>query len=226
MNKVIITQSNYIPWKGYFRPMKEATHFVVYDDMQYTKRDWRNRNLLISPIGPKWLSIPIDVKGKFYQKINEAKVSDKNWNIDHWNFIETNYKKSPYYNLYKDEFKGLYLSEKSEFLSEININFIKKIIELLNIDITILDSRNFELKGDRTEKLLNICLELKAKEYFTGEAAKNYINENVFIENNVKITYNDHSSYPEYKQLWYSFDHHVSIIDMFFNLGEKTGEFI
>ena len=68
--------------------MREATHFVVYDDMQYTKRDWRNRNKLITPDGPKWLSIPIDVKGKFDQKINEAIVSDDNWGKKHWNFIE------------------------------------------------------------------------------------------------------------------------------------------
>ena len=66
MSKVIITQSNYIPWKGYFSAMRQATHLVLYDDMQYTKRDWRNRNMLITPNGPKWLSIPIDVKGKFF----------------------------------------------------------------------------------------------------------------------------------------------------------------
>lgn len=224
MNKVIITQSNYIPWKGYFNAMREATHFVIYDDMQYTKRDWRNRNKLITPEGPKWLSIPIEVKGRYYQKINEAKVNDLNWGIKHWNFIETNYKKSPYFNEYKDYFKPIYLNPP-EYLTDINLIFIKKIIELLNIEIKIIKSSEFELKGDKTEKLVNICLELEASEYYTGPAAKNYMNEDLFNKNNIKINYYNYSGYPEYKQQWNDFDHAVSILDMFFNLGPKTINF-
>ena len=76
--KVLITQSNYIPWKGYFSAISKVDVFVVYDEMQYTKRDWRNRNLIKTPNGLKWLSIPVEVKGKYFQKINETKVSDKN----------------------------------------------------------------------------------------------------------------------------------------------------
>lgn len=219
MNKVIITQSNYIPWKGYFSAMREATHLVLYDDMQYTKRDWRNRNQLITPDGPKWLSIPIEVKGKYLQKINESKVSDLEWGIKHWNFIESNYKKTPYFNEYKEHFKDLYLNPPSEFLSEINLAFIKKIIILLNIDIKILSSKEFELKGDKTEKLVNICKELNAIKYYTGPAAKDYIDEDLFFINNIEIEYYNFSGYPEYKQQWNGFDHAVSILDMFFNLG-------
>lgn len=222
MNKVIITQSNYIPWKGYFSAMREATHLVLYDDMQYTKRDWRNRNKLITLNGPKWLSIPIEVKGKYFQKINESKVSDLEWGIKHWNFIESNYKKSPYFNEYKEYFKDLFLNPTSEFLSEINLEFIKRIIILLNIDIKILSSKEFELKGDKTEKLVNICKELNTTTYYTGPTAKNYMDENLFINNNIKIEYYNFSGYPEYKQQWDRFDHAVSILDMFFNLGPET----
>ena len=222
MNKLIITQSNYIPWKGYFSAMREATHLVLYDDMQYTKRDWRNRNKLITPNGPKWLSIPIEVKGKYFQKINEAKVSDLEWGVKHWNFIESNYKKSPYFKEYKNYFKELYLNLPSEFLSEINLAFIKRIITLLNINIEILSSKEFKLKGDKTEKLVNICKELNAKKYYTGPAAKNYMDKILFENNNIEIEYYNYSGYPEYKQQWNGFDHSVSILDMFFNLGPKT----
>ena len=221
-NKIIITQSNYIPWKGYFSAMRKATHLVLYDDMQYTKRDWRNRNKLITPNGPKWLSIPIDVKGKYYQKINEAQVSDMGWGVKHWNFIKNNYKKSPYFNKYKDYFKDLYLNPPSSFLSDINLEFIKKIIILLEIDIKIISSKEFNLTGDKTEKLVNICKELNAKKYFTGPAAKNYMDESLFINNSIEIEYYNFSGYPEYKQQWGGFDHAVSILDMFFNLGPET----
>lgn len=222
MNKIIITQSNYIPWKGYFSAMREATHFVVYDDMQYTKRDWRNRNKLITSQGPKWLSIPVEVKGKYFQKINETKIADKNWGISHWNFIEANYKKTPYFNEYKNYFKEIYLNPSYIYLSEVNLAFIKKILILLNIKIEIIDSSKFELRGDKTEKLVNICKDLNAFEYFTGPAAKNYMNETLFEANNIKINYYNYSGYPEYKQQWNNFDHAVSILDMFFNLGHET----
>tara|TARA_R100000951_G_scaffold97846_3_gene87632 strand:- start:156 stop:839 length:684 start_codon:yes stop_codon:yes gene_type:complete len=222
MSKVIITQSNYIPWKGYFSAMREATHLVLYDDMQYTKRDWRNRNMLITPNGPKWLSIPINVKGKYHQKINKTQVSDNNWGHNHWNFIKNNYIKSPYFKEYQHHFIDLYLNPSSLYLSDINLDFIKKIITLLEIDIKIISSKEFNLKGDKTEKLVNVCKELNAEKYYTGPAAKNYMDESLFINNNIEIEYYNSSGYPEYKQQWDGFDHAVSILDMFFNLGPET----
>ena len=222
MSRVIITQSNYIPWKGYFSAMREATHFVVYDEMQYTKRDWRNRNMLITPNGPKWLSIPIEVKGKYYQKINEAQVSDSSWGVKHWNFIESNYKKTPYFKEYSTYFKPLYLTPPSEYLSDINLAFIQQIVTLLDINIKIISSSQFKLKGDKTEKLVNICKDLNATKYFTGPVAKNYMDEDLFTHNNIEIEYYNFSGYPEYKQQWGEFTHAVSILDMFFNLGPKT----
>lgn len=222
MSKVIITQSNYIPWKGYFSAMREATHLVLYDDMQYTKRDWRNRNKLITSNGPKWLSIPIDVKGKYYQKINEAQVSNSEWGVQHWNFIKNNYNKSPYFKKYQHHFIDLYLNPSSTYLSDINLDFIKKIITLLEIEIEVISSKEFDLKGDKTEKLVNICKELTAEKYFTGPAAKNYMDESLFIKNNIEIEYYNFLGYPEYKQQWEGFSHAVSILDMFFNLGPET----
>lgn len=222
MSKVIITQSNYIPWKGYFSAMREATHLVLYDDMQYTKRDWRNRNKLITSNGPKWLSIPIDVKGKYYQKINEAQVSNSEWGVQHWNFIKNNYNKSPYFKKYQHHFIDLYLNPSSTYLSDINLDFIKKIITLLEIEIKVISSKEFDLNGDKTEKLVNICKELTAEKYFTGPAAKNYMDESLFIKNNIEIEYYNFSGYPEYKQQWEGFSHAVSILDMFFNLGPET----
>lgn len=222
MSKVIITQSNYIPWKGYFSAMRKATHLVLYDDMQYTKRDWRNRNMLITPNGPKWLSIPINVKGKYYQKINETQVNDNNWGYNHWNFIKNNYIKSPYFKEYQHHFIDLYLNPSSSYLSDINLDFIKKIITLLEIDIKIISSKEFDLKGDKTEKLVNVCKELNAEKYYTGPSAKNYMDESLFIDNNIEIEYYNFSGYPEYKQQWGGFDHAVSVLDMFFNLGPET----
>jgi len=223
-NKIIITQSNYIPWKGYFTTMKKATHIVLYDNAQYTRRDWRNRNKIVTPTGPAWLSIPIDVKGKYHQKINEAKVKDREWYLEHWNKISQNYKKAPFFAQYSEIFEDLYLNElrEREYLSDINRILLQKCIDLLGINITVLDSRDFEIRGGKTGKLINICQDLQADEYFTGPAAKGYMEEELFEQNNIKLTYYDLEGFPEYKQLWDGFDHYVSILDMFFNLGDKT----
>ncbi|MHA2343199.1 MAG: WbqC family protein [Candidatus Hodarchaeales archaeon] len=223
-NKVIITQSNYIPWKGYFTTMRQATHFVIYDSAQYTKRDWRNRNKIITPSGPSWLSIPINVKGKYHQKINEAKISNDKWNIDHWNKIKQNYKKAPFYKEYSKYFESLYLEDLNGllYLTDINTIILKKCIDLLGFNIEVIDSRHFNIMGDKTEKLINICSDLNAVEYFTGPAAKNYIDEDLFIKNNIKLSFYDLDNFPEYNQMWNGFDHYVSILDMFFNLGDDT----
>lgn len=226
-NKVIITQSNYIPWKGYFTTMKEATHVVLYDDAQYTRRDWRNRNKIITPNGPDWLSIPIDVKGKYHQKVNEAKVKDLNWSTNHWNKITQNYKKAPYFNKYSKYFSDLYLQDfkNLQYLSDINKRLLVRCTDILGIEIDILDSREFNLKGNKTQKLINICKDLNAAEYFTGPAALDYIEEDLFDIEGIKLSFYNLDDFPTYQQQWHDFDHHVSILDMFFNLGDETQQY-
>ena len=226
MSKIIITQSNYIPWKGYFTTMRKATHIILYDDAQYTRRDWRNRNKIVTPSGPTWLSIPIDVKGKYLQKINEAKVKNNDWCLDHWNKIVQNYKNAPCFKEYSQYFEDLYLEKFTEldYLSDVNRVMLLRCIELLGIEIEVLDSREFSIRGGKTGKLINICKDLEANEYFTGPAARGYMEEQMFPENGIKLTYYDLDGFPEYKQMWEGFDHHVSILDMFFNLGSDTAK--
>ncbi|CAM4042905.1 WbqC family protein [Flavobacterium antarcticum] len=226
MRKVVITQSNYIPWKGYFDSIAVADDFVIYDDMQYTKRDWRNRNLIQTFSGTKWLTIPVEVKGKFFQKINETKVSDNNWNREHWNLIQQNYKKAPHFKEYKDFFEELYLNTKSIYLTEINIRFIKAICELLEINTKFHFSSDFVLEEDRTVRLVNICKKLDATDYYSGPAAKAYMDEAAFQKQNININYFDYSNYPEYNQLHEPFDHAVSILDLIFNEGTNAKSFL
>lgn len=222
MCKVIITQPNYIPWKGYFSNMRNVDYLVIYDDVQYTKRDWRNRNYLITNNGPSLISIPVITKGRFYQKINETKVSDKNWYKKHWKFIENNYKKTKFYNYYSEIFYSSYHNIETDIISEIDLIFIKKIIELLGLNIKILKSSELNIIGDRNTRLLNICNSLNCSTYVSAPAAKSYLNENLFKENNIQVEYYNYNKFKEYKQNWNGFDHKVSILDMFFNLGPET----
>jgi WbqC-like protein family len=226
MKNVIITQSNYIPWKGYFDAINVADEFVIYDDMQYTRRDWRNRNKIKTKDGVKWLTIPVEVKGKYFQKINETKISDPKWGQDHWNTITHSYKKAPYFDQYKEIFENLYLNNQEEYLSKVNFMFIKAICDILDIKVKFTWSGEFELKEDRNERLIDICKKTGATDYYSGPAAKFYMDDALFAKDNIKVHYFDYSGYPEYKQLHGDFDHAVSILDLIFNEGPDSKKFM
>lgn len=219
MKKAIITQSNYIPWKGYFDAINSVDVFVVYDEMQYTKRDWRNRNKIKTQSGLKWLSVPVNVKGKFEQKINETEISEDNWNVKHWSQIKQTYSKAPFFKEYKAFFEGLYLNCKLTNLSEINLCFIQAICNLLEIKTEIIFSKDLELRGDKTVKLLNICLDLSLTDYYSGPAAKDYMDIELFKAEDIDVHWFDYSDYPEYNQLFDGFEHGVTILDLIFNEG-------
>lgn len=227
MKKIIITQSNYIPWKGYFDGMNMVDELIIYDDMQYTKRDWRNRNMIKTKDGLKWLSVPVEVKGKFFQKINETKVSENNWAKSHWMTIIHNYSKAPYFNLYKDFFKNLYKeAANEEYLSKVNYIFLKGICELLDIKIKISWSSDFVLAEGKTERLVDLCKQVGATDYYSGPAARGYMDESLFEKENINVHYFDYSNYPEYQQQFDSFQHSVTILDLLFNTGQDAKKYM
>ena len=217
MKKIAISQSNYIPWKGYFDLINRVDEFILYDDAQYTRRDWRNRNKLKTPQGLKWLTIPVDVKGKYFQKINETKISDKGWGVKHWQQIKQNYAKAKNFKKYKDIFEELYLSCKEEYLSEINHKFIITINQILGIKTKIRFSSEFKIYGDQTEKLINICKQCNATIYISGPAAKSYFNEQLANKENIQVKWMNYENYKEYEQLHPPFEHGVTILDLILN---------
>jgi hypothetical protein len=224
--KVLITQSDYIPWKGYFDAVNMADVLVLYDEMQYTKRDWRNRNKIKTPNGTQWLTIPVHVKGKFFQKINATIVSDQKWRKKHWNTLIQFYKKARYFKEYKTIFEDLYNDESKLFLSEINRSFIENICTLLNINTPVFWSKEFDMDGDRNQKLLNICKDLKATHYISGPSAKSYMDVSLFEDEGIEIIWMDYSDYPQYPQLYGDFDHAVSVLDLLFNTGSDAFKYM
>jgi hypothetical protein len=224
--KIAILQSNYIPWKGYFDIINSVDEFIIYDDMQFTKRDWRNRNIIKTQNGLKWLSVPVEVKGKYFQKINETKISDIKWAEKHWSTIVHSYSKAKHFAEYKNAFESAYLSSNETFLSEINIKFLYLICNILGIKTPMKLSSEFQLCEGKTERLVNICKQANATEYLTGSSAKNYLDETIFEENNIKVTWMDYSGYPTYNQLFPPFEHGVTILDLIFNEGPDAPKYL
>lgn len=224
--KILITQSDYIPWKGYFDNINLVDEFVVYDDAQYTKRDWRNRNIIKTPSGVLWITIPVEVKGKYFQKINETVVADTNWGNKHWKILQTNYAKAPFFKQYKDVFEHIYYNKNLSHITEINIAFIKAVNEILGIQTKIIDSRHLTIVEGKTEKLVDICKKLNATDYYSGPSAKDYMDETLFEKENINVHYFDYSDYPVYPQLYGEFTHTLSILDLIFNTGSLAKNYM
>jgi hypothetical protein len=224
--KISILQSNYIPWKGYFDIIAAVDVFVIYDDMQYTKRDWRNRNLIKTPQELKWLSIPVEVKGKYFQKINETKVLELGWQKSHLGMIKQNYAKSIYFKEIFPWVEELYNSCQFDYITDINLHFIRGINMFLGINTRIRLSSEFNLHEEKTQRLVNICKDLGATSYYSGPAAKAYLDTEKFAKEGIEVHYLDYTGYQEYNQLFPPFEHGVSILDLLFNEGANAHKFL
>lgn len=225
MKKVAILQSNYIPWKGYFDLINKVDEFILYDDVQYTRRDWRNRNLIKTQTGPIWLTIPVNAKGKFEQKIMETKVSGHSWEDQHWKSIQFNYGKSKHYYALAPRIKELYeKSKKLDYLSDINYLFIKDLCDLVDIKTKISWSSDYNLIAGRSERLLDLCIQAEATTYLSGPAAKSYLDIELFKSKGISVEWMSYSEYPEYNQLFPPFVHSVSILDLLFNVGNEEAK--
>ncbi len=226
MKKVAVVQSNYIPWKGYFDMIAAVDEFILYDDMQYTRRDWRNRNQIKTPQGLQWLTVPVLVKGKYYQKIRETKIDGTEWPHAHWKSLELNYRRSPYFDEVAAWLRPLYFSENYSHLSQLNRNFIEAICNYLGVQTKITNSWDYSLGEGKTERLANLCLQAGATEYIAGPSSKAYVDEKIFSGLGIKLTWFEYDDYPEYPQLWGNFTHGLTVLDVLFNCGKNSPRFM
>lgn len=224
--KVAIVQSNYIPWKGYFDLIHMVDEFILFDDMQYTRRDWRNRNKIKTANGLGWLTIPVEVKGKYYQKINETIINDPTWKESHWQTIQHNYQKAKYFREYSEIFKEMYLNANETLLSQINHRCITLICHILEIPTKISWSMDYKSVDGKTERLVSLCEQASATEYISGPAARDYIDDQLFEAAGIKLSYIDYSAYSEYTQLYPPFEHGVSVIDLILNEGPDAPKYM
>lgn len=225
MKKIAILQSNYIPWKGYFDIINLVDEFVIYDEAQYTKNDWRNRNKIKTSQGIQWLTIPVR-QVNLEQKIIETKITDKNWAKKHWRTIQQNYSKANHFKDYNELFEELFLNCSEEYLSKINYQFITAINKVLGIKTKISWSSDFDLVEGQAEKLLGICKQAGAASYLSGPAAKGYFDEDLAAQEGIAVEWMDYSDYPEYEQLNQPFEHGVTILDLIFNEGPNATKFM
>jgi WbqC-like protein family len=223
MKKAAIIQPSFIPWKGYFDIIHDVDVFVFLEDVQYTTRDWRNRNRIKTPGGTKWISVP--VVGGINQLIYEARIDySQDWRETHIKTIHHSYAASPFYESYRDQLFAVY-KKKFETISELNIFATKLISRLLGIDVEYVRSTDLHPEGAKDNKLIDICNQIGADVYLSGPTAQKYIDATKFDKADILLVYKNYHGYPAYRQLWGDYDPYVSIIDLLFNCGENSPYF-
>ncbi|AVS89915.1 hypothetical protein C8238_18085 [Paracidovorax avenae] len=223
----VIVQSNYLPWKGYFDLMRQADILVLYDDVQYTRRDWRNRNVIKTPQGLHWLTVPVNSKGQYHQEIERITVSSSDWMERHWSTIAMSYGKSPGFLEYGEALRSmLHGCADCTLLSEINHRLIQGLARLLDIGTPIARSSTYGKVPGKNENLIHLCQAVGATRYLSGPSASSYLDPTLFSRAGIDLSYMDYSGYPEYKQPHGPFNHFVSVIDLLMSTGRQAAKYL
>jgi hypothetical protein len=225
--RVAIVQSSYIPWKGFFDLIAAVHEFILYDDVQYTRRDWRNRNRIKTANGLRWLTIPLNVKGHYLTAIKDMMVTDRSWAGRHWKAIAHEYAAAACFHQVAGRLEALYAeAARLRRLSDINHLFIEATCRALAIETKLSWSMDYDLVPGKTERLVALCQQAGAAEYVSGPSARSYLDENLFRAAGIEVLYADYSGYPEYRQRHPPFVHTLSVIDLLLNEGPDARRYL
>lgn len=228
MKKIAIVQSNYIPWIGYFNLINNVDEFIFLDSVQYTTRDWRNRNRIKTASGLNWLTIPV-LYTERRQLIRNTQIATPNWSLLHFDTLRHVYSRAEGWSKVHDFIENMYQQAQSlRYLSDINNLFVNQICQFLAIetpitaDTSVIDTPEH---FGASERLLQLCLKRKADVYVSGPAAQNYLDVAMFNRYGIEVEWMCYGPYPPYKQLYGDFVQSVSIIDMLTSLGDGAKDY-
>lgn len=221
MTTVVILQPGYLPWLGFFDQMLRSDVFVYFDDVQYDKHGWRNRNRIKSATGPIWLTVPVLNAGRLGQKINEVEIDNRGpWARKHITAIAQNYARAPYLKTYLPQLDAL-LTRHWESLVELDLAVVELICNWIGIERQIERSSRMRIEGGQSERLLNVCRHFQADRYLSGDSAKNYLDVKSFLHGGVQVEWQAYR-HPTYPQLHGEFFPYLSVLDLVMNVGEKS----
>ncbi len=224
---VVILQPSYIPWRGYFDQIRRADLFVFYDDIQYDKNGWRNRNIIKTHQGQKWLTIPVHTKGVTGGKlIKDVRIDwSRPWAKNHLKSITISYSKAPYAREYLPLVESIY-QRRDEYLADFTI--ATSILLACELGFTstrfMRSSEMSNLRGQKTDRVIDVLQRVGATHYICGPLARSYMEPEKFATAGITFEYMQYN-YPEYPQLYSPFDTHVSILDLMFMTGKRAADY-
>jgi len=220
--RIAILQPGYLPWLGYFEQLARVDLFVHYDDVQYTRRDWRNRNRIKGPEGPTWLTVPVAVKGNYHIPISKVTVPDQLWRDHHLRTIRHCYARCPYFDSVYPKLER-WLGAPWTFLAD-------GCIEGINMFCTELGARTETMRSSevtevthlgKSERLIAICQRLGATEYLSGASARAYLDNDAFERAGIRVIFQEYK-HPTYGQRWGDFVPYLSVLDLVMNEGPRS----
>jgi len=225
---VVILQPSYIPWRGVFDQIQKADLFIFYDDVQYDKHGWRNRNQIKTAQGKQWLTIPVHSKGVTDGiPIKDVRIDwSKPWAKNHLKALTFAYAKAPYFASLAPWLVSVY-ERCDEFLADFTIWLTIEIARKMGINHTsfIRSSEIMGIEGQKTDRLIQILQHVGATHYMSGPSAHDYIQQEKFDLAGITLSYIEYN-YPEYPQLYPPFEPYVSIFDLLFMAGSDSAKYI
>jgi hypothetical protein len=219
--RIGILQPGYLPWLGFFEQIYKSDVFVIYDDVQYDKHGWRNRNRIKTANGIQWLTVPVLSSGMNQPLVRDTRINNStNWRKKHLASITANYSRALYFNEYINLFQEV-LNREWDYLFDLDMTFIELLCRALGIKRKVVCSSELDVSGDKVTRLINICKHFGADVFYEGQAGKAYLDEELFKSEGIIIEYQDYQ-HPTYQQLYGDFEPYLSVIDLLFNEGPDS----
>ena len=221
-----VLQPGYLPWLGFFDQLKRSDCFIFYDDVQYDKNGWRNRNRVKSAAGePHWLTVPVRVRS-LTQRLLDTEIDNRQpWARKHLGTIRQFYARAPHLKNYLPQLEALLLGVTWERLCDLDLAVIKLMCEWLELKRETLRSSELSIGGDRSERLVNFCLHAGANHYLSGNAAQDYLDVELFARHGIKVEWQNYQ-HPTYPQQHGAFVPFLSTLDLVLNCGEDSAKII
>lgn len=217
---ISIHQPRYLPWLGFFHKVASSDIFVILDTVQFSKGSFQNRCQIKQSQGVNWLTVPVILKGQLEREIRDIKIYNGiNWWNKHYKTLEWAYKRASYWCNYEPFLQELYLEERWDYLSELNIYLLFWMFDELGIKSKVIRASKLEVVGKKGDLILNICKRVGADIYLSGIGARYYLDEGKFVKNGIRVVWQDFK-HPGYPQLWGDFKQGLSAMDLLLNCGK------
>jgi hypothetical protein len=222
---LVVLQPGYIPWLGFFDQMRRSSVFVYYDDVQFDKHGWRNRNRIKTPAGPLWLTVPVLHSGRNQPAIIDTLVDQHTpWARKHLKTLRQYYAKAPFLNRYLPELEEM-LERSWSHIAALDIAVVDLMARWLSLAPSIHRASQLGVAGEKSERLLNLCLHFGAQRYLSGNAAQDYLDVELFARHGVAVEWQNFV-HPVYPQLHGDFVPYLSALDLILNCGDDSASIL
>lgn len=221
----VVLQPSYLPWLGCFAQMQRCDVFIVYDNVQFDKHGWRNRNRIKTPQGECWLTVPVLTRGRDKPLIRDVEINTaERWRAKHLKTVRQSYARAPYFEDHIGWLEAIWSREWMSLL-DLNMECLQKLCEALGLKREIRLASEFDTSGDSIERLVQICRAVDADVFYEGGAGRDYIDDARFERAGIRIEYQDYR-HPVYSQLHGDFLPYLSVVDLLMNCGGQSLEIL